>query len=132
MSSRNPQEYSPNEFDAVVAMIRSDAALRADIEAITGQKLDGKTPRELFDLFHTIQRTTEVQAVVVNYGRARQAVRETRAQLEADASAEEALKLARKEIERLEGANDSLKRKNQALSAGQGATPLSRVAGGRA
>lgn len=130
--SRNPQNYSPDEFDSVVAMIQGDPDLRADIEAITGQQLDGKTPRELFDLFRTIQHTTEVQAVVVNYGRARQAVRDTRAQLEADASAEEALRLARKEIERLETANDALKRKNQALAASQGATPLPRVAGGRA
>ncbi|MFC4006559.1 hypothetical protein ACFOY2_04960 [Nonomuraea purpurea] len=132
MGSRNPQDYSPEEFDAVVAMIQGDAELRKDIEAITGQAVAGKSPRELFELFRTIQHTTEVQAVVVNYGRARRAVRDTRAQLEADASAEEALTLARKEIERLEASNDALKRKNQALAASQGATPLPRVAGGRA
>lgn len=128
-SRKKPQEYSPEEFDAVVALIQGDADLRKDIEAIAGQTVAGKSPRELFDLFRTLHRTTEVQAVVVNYGRARQAVRDTRAQLEADASAEEALQLARKRIEQLETANDALKRKNQALAASQGATPLPRAAG---
>ncbi|RBQ21570.1 hypothetical protein DP939_02340 [Spongiactinospora rosea] len=131
MKRKHAHEYSPEEFDRAVTMIQSDADLRADIEAITGQSLEGKTPRELFDTFRSIQHAAEVQAAVVNYGRARQAVRDTRAMLEADASAEEALGLARKEIERLEKSNEELKRKNQALSAGQGATPL-RVAGGRA
>ncbi|PZG49874.1 hypothetical protein C1I98_11200 [Spongiactinospora gelatinilytica] len=131
MKNRRSYDYSPEEFDRAVTMIQSDADLRADIEAITGQSLDGKSPRELFDTFRSIQRAAEVQAAVVNYGRARQAVRDTRAMLEADASAEEALGLARAEIERLEKSNEELKRKNQALSAGQGATPL-RVAGGRA
>jgi hypothetical protein len=78
---KKAQEYSPEEFDTVVALIRGDAGLRDDIEAITGQKLDGKSPRELFDLFLTLQRATEVQATVVRYGQARRAVRQTRVDL---------------------------------------------------
>ncbi|MER5420375.1 hypothetical protein [Streptosporangium roseum] len=81
---RNPQEYSPEEFDSVVAMIRSDKGLQEDIERITGQSLEGKTPRELFDVFRTIQVVTDVQATVVNYGRARQAVRQTRIDMDLD------------------------------------------------
>lgn len=132
MRKRNAQEYNAEEFDAVVQMIQSDAGLRADIEAITGQTLDGKTPRELFDAFRTIEKSNEVLATVVNHGRARQAVRDTRALLEADADADEALKLARAEIERLETSNEALKRKNAALNAAQGATPLQIASGGRA
>lgn len=132
MRKRNAQDYSAEEFDAVVHMIQNDADLRADIEAITGQQLDDKTPRELFDLFRTIEKTTAVQATVVNYGRARQAVRDTRAMLEADADANEALKLARDRIVELEKKNDELKRKNYALNAAQGATPLQIASGGRA
>ncbi|MGS2645914.1 hypothetical protein [Streptosporangium sp. G12] len=77
---RPPQDYSAAEFDAVVELIRGDADLQKDIETITGQTLDGKSPRELFDLFRTLQRTTEVQAAVVNYGRARRAVRQAAAE----------------------------------------------------
>lgn len=83
--SRKPkpaQGYSPEEFDIAVSMIRNDAALRADIETITGQTLDGKTPRQLFDLFRAINTAAEVQGAVVRYGRARQAVRQTRIELQ--------------------------------------------------
>ena len=127
-------DYSPEEFDAVVRMIRNNPELQQDIEAITGQSLDGKSAREVFDLFRTIEAVSGVQAVVVNYGRARQAVRDTRASLEADANAEEALRLARAEITRLEKSNEDLKRRNQALSTAHGATalPPARTAGGRA
>jgi hypothetical protein len=84
MKARKPQEYSAKEFDAVVALIRQDESLREDIEAITGQKLDdGKSPRELFDLFLTLEGATQVQAVVVRYGQARRAVRQTRIELAA-------------------------------------------------
>lgn len=131
MKRRNPQDYSPEEFDQVVAMIRRDQELREDIEAITGQSLEGKNARELFNAFRTIAKVTEVQAVVVNYGRARQAIRDTRATLEADADTGEALRLARNRILELEKRNEELKRKNYALSAGHGATPLPHVAGGR-
>ena len=81
---RNPQEYSPEEFDSVVAMIRGDKGLQEDIERITGQSLEGKNAREMFDLFRTIQVVTDVQATVVNYGRARQAVRQTRIDMDLD------------------------------------------------
>ncbi|MGW5259638.1 hypothetical protein ACWEQG_01605 [Microbispora sp. NPDC004025] len=131
MKRRNPQDYSPEEFDAVVAMIQNDPELRADIEAITGQTLDGKSPRDLFNLFRSIQKAADVQIAVVNYGRARQAIRDTRAALEADADAEESLRLARNRILELERSNEELKRKNYALSRGHGATPLPHAAGGR-
>lgn len=110
MRIRKPQDYSQAEFEAVIKMIQNEPKLRADIEAVTGQKLRGKSPREVFDLFRTIQQVTEIQATVINYGRARQALADTRAQLEADASAEAALELARTRIKELEQANASLKR----------------------
>lgn len=82
---RGAAEYSPEEFDAVVALIQSDAGLRADIEAITGQTLDGKTPRELFEAFRAIDAAADIQISVARYGKARQLVRETRAELAAAA-----------------------------------------------
>lgn len=81
---RSPQGYSADEFDRIVALVTGDAALRADIEAITGQKLDGKAPRELFDLFRSIRGATEVQLAVVRYGQVRRAVRQTRVDIESD------------------------------------------------
>lgn len=81
---RTSQGYSPDEFDAAVAMIRNDQGLQQDIEKITGQSLEGKSPRELFELFRAIQAAAEVQATVVNYGRARQAVRRTRIEMDLD------------------------------------------------
>lgn len=127
MKQKKPQEYSADEFDAVVAMIRNDASLRADIEAITGQTLSGKTPRELFDLFQTIEKTTAVQATVVNYGRARQAVRDTRAMLAEGALAEmdpadPALRRIRDleaKVDELKSTNSRLKDTNKALMSGK-------------
>ncbi|MER6575776.1 hypothetical protein [Nonomuraea sp. NPDC001023] len=127
MGSRKPQDYSPDEFDSVVAMIRKDASLRADIEAITGQTLNGKTPRELFNLFRTIQQTTAVQAAVVNYGRARQAVRDTRAMLAEGAledldAADPALRRIRDleaKVDELKSTNIRLKETNKALMSGK-------------
>ncbi|MFC3985473.1 hypothetical protein [Streptosporangium jomthongense] len=84
MPKRRPQEYSPEEFDAVVALIRADEGLQQDIEKITGQSLADKTPRELFDLFRTLQSAVDVQATVVRYGRARTAVRRTRIEMDLD------------------------------------------------
>lgn len=78
---RNPQEYSAKEFDQVVKLIERDADLRADIEAITGQKLTGKSPREQFDLYRTLDAAAELAGVVVRYGQARRAVRRTRIDL---------------------------------------------------
>ena len=127
MKQKKPQEYTAEEFDAVVAMIRNDASLRADIEAITGQVLNGKTPRELFDLFQTIQKTTAIQAAVVNYGRARQAVRDTRAMLAEGALAEldpadPALRRIRDleaKVDELKSTNIRLKETNKALMSGK-------------
>jgi hypothetical protein len=128
---RSPQQYSPEEFDAVVALIQGDAGLRADIEAITGQKLHGKSPRELFDLFRAIDRAADLQVTVARYGRARQLVRETRAELEGTAAAEQALGTAQSLIHDLETRNGALNEENRrlraansALNAGRGATPL--------
>lgn len=116
MRKRNAQEYSPEEFDDVVAMIQGDASLRADIEVITGQKLDGKTPRDIFNLFLTIQRTTEVQAAVVRYGQARQAVRQTRAMLaEGALDDRDPTDPAIRRIRELEARNDELKATNERL-----------------
>jgi hypothetical protein len=81
MKQKKPQEYTADEFDAVVAHIQGDPELRMDIEAITGQSLAGKSPRELFDVFRAIQGVTEVQAVVFRYGQARRALRQTRVDL---------------------------------------------------
>ena len=79
-----PQSYTAEEFDAVVAQIQGDAQLRADLEAITGQTLEGRTPREVFDAFRAVQGATDVMAVVAGYGQARQAVRRTRIEMEFD------------------------------------------------
>ena len=116
------QGYTPEEFDAVVSLIQSDAGLRSDIEQITGQKLDGKTPRQLFDLFRAIDQAAQVQAAVVRYGRARQAVRETRLALQdlppanmppTQAAYVEQLQRrlddAKREVERLRAANVALR-----------------------
>lgn len=127
MKQKKPQEYTAEEFDAVVAMIRNDVSLRADIEAITGQALTGKTPRELFDLFQTIQKTTAIQAAVVNYGRARQAVRDTRAMLAEGAlgeldPADPALRRIRDleaKVDELKSTNIRLKETNKALMSGK-------------
>ena len=127
MKQKKPQEYTAEEFDAVVAMIRNDASLRADIEAITGQSLNGKTPRELFDLFQTIEKTTAIQAAVVNYGRARQAVRDTRAMLAEGALAEmdpadPALRRIRDleaKVDELKSTNSRLRDTNKALMSGK-------------
>ncbi|MFG1683560.1 hypothetical protein ACGFNP_25550 [Nonomuraea sp. NPDC049269] len=81
MKQKKPQEYSADEFDAVVALIEGDADVRTDIEAITGQSLKGKSPRELFDLFRALEGAAQAQAVVVRYGQAKRALRQTRSDL---------------------------------------------------
>lgn len=136
MRKRKAQDYGADEFDTVVQMIQSDASLRADIEAITGQALTGKSPRELFDLFRTIEKTTEVQAAVVNYGRARQAVRDTRAMLAEGAledldPADPAAKLITEletRLDELKATNARLKDTNKALMAG-GPIPVRMIKG---
>ena len=81
MKQKKPQEYTAEEFDAVLALIQGDPDLRADIETITGQSLKGKSPRDLFNLFRAVQGATQVQAVVVQYGQAKRALRRTRVEL---------------------------------------------------
>ncbi|TQS30014.1 hypothetical protein [Microbispora sp. KK1-11] len=118
------QGYSPEEFDTVVTMIQRDSALRADIETITGQKLDGRTPRELFDLFRAIDQAADVQAAVVRYGRARQAVRQTRIELQdlppADMPPSQAAYVQglQERLDAEKAANQQLRAANAALRAG--------------
>lgn len=126
MAPKKAQGYTPGEFDAVVDLLTSDKSVREDIEAITGQKLDGKSPRELFDAFRAVQGATDIYATVIRYGQARQALRTTRAAVEGTSTAEDALGAARARIVELEARNDDLKAKNAALNAGRGATPLIR------
>jgi hypothetical protein len=128
---RRAQEYSAAEFDQTVALIQGDASLREDIEAITGQKLEGKTSRELFDLFRSIEQATQIQVTVARFGQARQAVRATRAALEGTSTAEQVLGTAQARINELESRNEALKAENvklkganAALNASRGATPL--------
>lgn len=123
---KKAQGYSPAEFDAVVDLLTSDESVREDIEAITGQKLAGKSPRELFDAFRAVQGATEIYATVIRHGQARQALRETRAAVEGTSTAEEVLGAARARIVELEARNDDLKRQNAALNAARGARPLIR------
>lgn len=131
---RNPQEYSQEEFAAVVALIRSDRGLQADIEAITGQKLDGKSPRELFDLFRAIETAAHVQTSVVAYGRARQMVRDTRSmlaerELEDRDPSDPAVRRIRDletKVDELKAVNGRLKETNKALMGGK---PVSVIKG---
>lgn len=127
---RKAQDYSAEEFDQTVAILQNDASLRADIEAITGQKLDGKTPRELFDLFRSINQATEIQMAVVGYGRARQMVARVRGEMEALPPAGMPMETA-EYVAELQRRLDETKRENVALRAAnatlntqRGATPL--------
>lgn len=128
---KKAQDYSAEEFNAVVALIQADAGLRADIEAITGQKLDGKNPRDLFNLFRAINTAADVQASVVRYGRARQAVRQTRVELENLPPADMPTSTAAY-VERLQTRLDEAKREVRELKAAAAAlhggkvTPIAR------
>lgn len=123
---RKPQDYTPEEFTTVVAMIRNDAGLRSDIEKITGQSLDGKTNRELFDLFRAIDQAAQVQAAVVRYGKARQAVRETRLALQ-DLPPADMPPTQAAYVEKLQQRVDALKAENQRLRATFAALRTGRV-----
>jgi len=121
---KRPEQYTPEEFDQVVGIIRADAQVRADIEAITGQSLDGKSPRELFDLFRGIHEAAVVQEAVARYGLARRRLRAVRAELAADRAAElaegldvnpDVNEIARKRIAELEAKLDQLKIENNRL-----------------
>lgn len=127
---KNPQQYTAEDFDRVVAMLKRDADLRADIEAITGEKLDGKTNRELFDLFRSLTELTDIQIEVARYGRARQLVRQTRNELAALPPADMPMETAayvadmQRRLDEAKRENAALRTTNAALSAGRGATPL--------
>jgi hypothetical protein len=127
---KKAQEYSAREFEAVVALLMNDESIRGDIEAITGQGLAGKTPRELFDLFRAIDEAAAVQTSVARFGQARQALRATRAAVEGVETAENVLDAARARIVELEARNDALKAQNAALNARHGATPITNVVRG--
>jgi hypothetical protein len=122
---KHAQEYSDEEFQAVVQLIQGDEQLRADIEAITGQSLEGKSPRELFDLFRAINTATEIQLTVARYGQARRLVARTRAELEAPArvpetEAERTIANQRALIRQLEQNNEALRARNAALNNSNG------------
>lgn len=110
MRKRRAQEYSSDEFDAVVAFLLSDPKARRDIEAITGKSLRGKQPREIFDLFLTVQKATEVKATFAAYGRASVILNEVRREVEGQAAVNDALDLAHAEIRDLKAAKESLTR----------------------
>lgn len=137
---RKAQDYSAEEFDQTVAILQNDASLRADIEAITGQSLDGKTPRELFDLFRSINQATEIQMAVVGYGRARQMVARVRAEMDAIPPAGMPLETAeyvaelQRRMDATKQENVELRAANAALNAHRGATPIAagRVLQGKA
>jgi len=118
---KRPQEYSPDEFDQVVNLIQGDAGLREDIEAITGQQLAGKTPRELFNLFRSINQAADIQAAVVRYGQARRAVRQTRRDLATQATelpdGADVDQITAARIRELETKVDELKAQNTRLKA---------------
>lgn len=127
---RRAQDYSAEEFDQTVAILQNDASLRADIEAITGQTLDGKTPRELFDLFRSINQATEIQMAVVGFGRARQMVARVRGEMDAIPPAGMPMETAeyvaelQRRLDEEKRRNQELKDANAALNAARGATPL--------
>lgn len=137
--ARRPEQYTPEEFDQVVGIIRADAQVRADIEAITGQPLEGRSPRELFNLFRAIHEAAAVQEAVARYGRARRTLRAVRAELAADRVAEleagladnpDVNELAARRIHELEAKLDKakaenrrLKQSNKAIAAGAPVAP---------
>jgi len=142
VKNRRPQEYTPGEFDRVVSIIRSDPGLQQQIEAITGQSLEGKTPREIFNLFLALQQATEAMHVVAEYGRARRTVSETRRQLEMDrlddmppdSPAARKIRELEEKLDRLKGVNAQLKEANRALigrAPGNPVIPVSRVIRGQ-
>ena len=121
---RRPEQSSDEEFQAVVSIIQNDPQVRADIEAITGQPLEGKSPRELFNLFRAIHEAAVVQEAVARYGLARRRLRAVRAELAADRAAElaegldvnpDVNEIARKRIAELEAKLDQLKIENDRL-----------------
>ncbi len=127
MKKRHPQDWSPEEFDSVVKMIQGDPDLREDIEAITGQQLAGKSNRQLFDLFRTIDEAASVSATVARYGQARQALRQTRAQLsqpvEIEPSAAAHITNLETRLEEQKALIERLKASNEALRSGK-VTPI--------
>lgn len=110
MRRRKAQEYSAAEFEAVVALLRNDERARRDIEAITGHKLTGKTAREIFDLYLTVQEATEVKVTFARYARAGVVLNEARRDLEGQASVVEALEATQAEVKELKTVNQSLRR----------------------
>lgn len=133
---KRAQQYSAEEFDQVVNLLTNDASLRADIEAITGQTLQGKSPRELFDLFRAVDQAAAVQLAVAKFGKARRLVREVRGELAADEVAHLADNPSLDELTRrrlveletkldeLKGRNARLEAANKTLIAGRTAAPV--------
>lgn len=110
MRNRRSQEYSPKEFEAVVALLQRDRQVRQNIETITGQKLAGKSAREIFDLFVAVQKAAEVKVAIAAYGRSSVVLDEARRDVEGHEHVRDELAAAREEIKNLRDANASLKR----------------------
>lgn len=130
---RRPAQYSDEEFQAIVSIIQNDPQVRADIEAITGQSLDGKSPRELFTLFRAIGGAAAVQEAVARFGRARRALRRTRIELAEDAVEHiadhpDVTQIARQRIVELEAKLDELRGENRRLRASNQALARARAA----
>ncbi len=136
MRKKKAQQYTAAEFEAVVALIRADAGVAADIEAITGQSLDDKTPRQLFELFVSIGQAADVQTVVARYGQARQSLRQVRAQLaepvEVEPAAAAHITRLETQLAELKAANTALRQTNKALLNGsRQAAPMAAPVAGR-
>lgn len=142
---KKAQAYTPEEFDQIVNLLTTDASIRADIEAITGQSLDGRSPRELFNLFRAISGAATVQEAVARFGRARRQLRQVRAELASDmvehiADHPDVPTLARQRIVELETRLDEMKARMRALeqqtrrlaAGAQGAVPQASARAARA
>lgn len=109
MKRRNPQDYSQEEFEVVVNMLTDNPQMRANVEAITGHKFAGKTPRQIFDLWRACQKVNEINTTFVNYGRIAVALEDTRNLMETGASVAQ-------ERDQLRGEAADLKRRNKELT----------------
>lgn len=104
------QEYSADEFDSVIELLKNDPRMRRNLEAVTGKTLRGKSNREIFDLYRTVGQAAEVAATFAAFGRARVILDEVRREVEGQAAVNDALDLAHAEIRDLKAAKESLTR----------------------
>lgn len=104
------QEYSPEEFDAVVDLLKNDPKMRRNLEAVTGKSLRGKSNREIFDLYLTVGKAAEVAATFAAFGKARVVLDETRREIEGQEAVSDALDTAHSTIKDLEQTVQELRR----------------------